>query len=80
MVVVKAKSFKKNSLFKSKEFPSIPIVEKHTNEIIYRCHSIIGRTLFMFFLVALKRAGWFVFEGQMKVLNLRIRTGYVLAS
>ena len=43
-------------------------------------HKISGRILFVFFLVALKRAGWFVFDGQMKALNLRIRTGYVLAS
>ena len=44
------------------------------------CHENYGRILFLFFMVALKRAGWFVFDGQMKVLNLRIRTGYVLAS
>ena len=39
-----------------------------------------GRILFLLCLVALKRAGWFLFDGQMKALNLRIRTGYVLAS
>ena len=41
---------------------------------------IAGRILFSLCLVALKRAGWFVFDGQMKALNLRIRRGYVLAS
>ena len=44
------------------------------------CYKISGRILSVVFLVALKRAGWFVFDGQMKALNLRIRTGYVLAS
>ena len=46
----------------------------------YLFNIITSRILFLLGLVALKRAGWFVFDGQMKALNLRIRTGYVLAS